>query len=342
MLRERAGRFQACHLGPTAVSSEAPIRLGTRGSALALAQSQRIADSIAARTGTPVELVTISTYGDRSSAPLETMGGVGVFVAAVREALLAGECDVIVHSLKDLPTAPHPGLTIAAIPKRVDPRDGLVARDGMTLDALPEGARVGTGSPRRRAQLRRRRGDLDIVDLRGNVDTRIARVLGGHAPDGANRPAPDLDAVVLAVAGLERLGRDDVITEHLGIAGWPTAPGQGALAVETLPAAKGALRTALQGIDHAATRACVEAEREVLRLLEAGCSAPIGAHAFIDDGMLFLAARVYSPETGEQVSSAHALYLDDSRTPGEDAAKAVVAELLAQGAAELAPLGATK
>jgi len=324
------------------VSSEAPIRLGTRGSALALAQSQRIADSIAARTGTPVELVTISTYGDRSSAPLETMGGVGVFVAAVREALLAGECDVIVHSLKDLPTAPHPGLTIAAIPKRVDPRDGLVARDGMTLDALPQGARVGTGSPRRRAQLRRRRGDLDIVDLRGNVDTRIARVLGGHAPDGAKRPAPDLDAVVLAVAGLERLGRDDVITEHLGIAGWPTAPGQGALAVETLPAAKGALRTALQGIDHAATRACVEAERGVLRLLEAGCSAPIGAHAFIDDGMLFLAARVYSPETGEQVSSAHALYLDDSRTPGDDAAKAVVAELLAQGAAELAPLGAAK
>jgi hydroxymethylbilane synthase len=324
------------------VSSEAPIRLGTRGSALALAQSQRIADSIAARTGTPVELVTISTLGDRSSAPLETLGGVGVFVAAVREALLAGECDVIVHSLKDLPTAPHPGLTIAAIPKRVDPRDGLVARDGMTLDALPEGARVGTGSPRRRAQLRRRRGDLDIVDLRGNVDTRIARVLGGHGPDGASRPAPDLDAVVLAVAGLERLGRDDVITEHLGIAGWPTAPGQGALAVETLPAAKGALRTALQGIDHAATRACVEAEREVLRLLEAGCSAPIGAHAFIDDGMLFLAARVYSPETGEQVSSAHALYLDDSRTAGEDAAKAVVEELLAQGAAELAPLGATK
>jgi hydroxymethylbilane synthase len=307
-----------------------------------VAQSQRIADSIAARTGTPVELVTISTYGDRSSAPLETMGGVGVFVAAVREALLAGECDVIVHSLKDLPTAPHPGLTIAAIPKRVDPRDGLVARDGMTLDALPGGARVGTGSPRRRAQLRRRRGDLDIVDLRGNVDTRIARVLGGHAPDGASRPAPDLDAVVLAVAGLERLGRDDVITEHLGIAGWPTAPGQGALAVETLPAAKGALRTALQGIDHAATRACVEAEREVLRLLEAGCSAPIGAHAFIDDGMLFLAARVYSPETGEQVSSAHALYLDDSRSPGEDAAKAVVEELLAQGAAELAPLGASK
>jgi hydroxymethylbilane synthase len=324
------------------VSSEAPIRLGTRGSALALAQSQRIADSIAARTGTPVELVTISTHGDRSSAPLETMGGVGVFVAAVREALLAGECDVIVHSLKDLPTAPHPGLTIAAIPKRVDPRDGLVARDGMTLDALPGGARVGTGSPRRRAQLRRRRGDLDIVDLRGNVDTRVARVLGGQAPDGTNRPTPDLDAVVLAVAGLERLGRDDVITEHLGIAGWPTAPGQGALAVETLPAAKGALRTALQGIDHAATRACVEAERAVLRLLEAGCSAPLGAHAFIDDGMLFLAARVYSPETGEQVSSAHALYLDDSRTPGEDAAKAVVAELLAQGAAELAPLGATK
>lgn len=314
----------------------APIRLGTRGSALALAQSQRVADSIAARTGSPVELVTISTLGDRSTAPLESLGGAGVFVTAVREALLAGECDVVVHSLKDLPTAPHPELAISAVPKRADARDALVARKGLTLEQLPAGARVGTGSPRRRAQLRRRRDDLEVVDLRGNVDTRIGRVLGDR--EGVEA---DLDAVVLAVAGLERLGRDDVITEHLGIAGWPTAPGQGALAVETLASVSGPLRSALQGIDHAATRTSVEAERAVLRLLEAGCSAPLGANAFIDGGMLFLAARVYS-DAGEQVSAAHALYVDDTRTPGEDAAKRVVDELLELGAADLAPLGGAR
>lgn len=318
------------------MTAEAPIRLGTRGSALALAQSQRVADSIAARTGSPVELVTISTLGDRSTAPLESLGGAGVFVTAVREALLAGECDVVVHSLKDLPTAPHPELLISAIPKRADARDALVARDDLTLEQLPPGARVGTGSPRRRAQLRRRRDDLEVVDLRGNVDTRIGRVLGDR--EGVET---DLDAVVLAVAGLERLGRDDVITEHLGIAGWPTAPGQGALAVETLASVSGPLRSALQGIDHAATRTSVEAERAVLRLLEAGCSAPLGANAFIDGGMLFLAARVYS-DAGEQVSAAHALYVDDTRTPGEDAAKRVVDELLELGAADLAPLGGAR
>lgn len=315
------------------MSAEAPIRLGTRGSALALAQSQRVADSLAARTGAPVELVTITTHGDVSTAPLASMGGAGVFVAAVREALLSGECDVVVHSLKDLPTAPHDELAVTAVPQRADARDAFIARDGLTLEALPAGARVGTGSPRRRAQLRRRRADVEVVELRGNVDTRIGRVLGAEA---------DLDAIVLAAAGLERLGRLDVITEHFGIAGWPTAPGQGALAVETRASVSGPLRSALQGIDHRATRTCVESERAVLRLLEAGCSAPLGAHAFIDDGMLFLAARVYSPETGEQVSSAHALYLDDTRTPGDDAAKRVVDELLAQGAAELAPLGGAR
>lgn len=311
----------------------AAIKLGTRGSALALAQSQRVADSLAARTGSPVELVTITTHGDTSTAPLASMGGAGVFVTAVREALLANECDVIVHSLKDLPTTPHPELVTAAVPQRADARDVLVARDGLTLDSLPAGARVGTGSPRRRAQLRHRRDDIEIVELRGNVDTRIGRVLGDE---------PDLDAVVLAAAGLERLGRDEVITEHFELAGWPTAPGQGALAIETRADVGRPLRAALQVIDHRATRVCVDAERAVLRLLEAGCSAPLGAHAFIDDGMLFLAARVYSPETGEQVSSGHALYLDDTKTPGDDAAKQVVDELLAQGAAELAPLGGAR
>ena len=323
-------------------AESAPIRLGTRGSALALAQSQRVADSIAARTGQPVELVPITTHGDTSTASLASMGGVGVFVAAVREALLAGDCDVVVHSLKDLPTTPHDGLVIAAMPKRADARDALVSRDAVTLDQLPDGAKVGTGSPRRRAQLRRRRPELEIVDLRGNVDTRIGRVLGDavSAKTGAVIDA-DLDAVVLAAAGLERIGREDVITEHLGIDGWPTAPGQGALAVETRADTRGPLRSALKSMDHTATRVAVESERAVLRLLEAGCSAPLGAHAFIDGGMLFLSARVYSPETGERVSSAHALYLEDTKTPAEDAASRVVEDLLKQGAAELAPLGGT-
>ncbi len=315
-------------------TESAPIRLGTRGSALALAQSQRVADSIAARTGSPVELVSITTQGDTSTASLANLGGTGVFVAAVREALLAGECDVVVHSLKDLPTAPHDQLVIAAMPKRADARDALVSREGLTLEALAEGARVGTGSPRRRAQLRRRRPDLEVVDLRGNVDTRIGRVLGDR--EGLDA---DLDAVVLAAAGLERIGRDDVVSELLGIDGWPTAPGQGALAVEVRADSRGALRSALQGLDHNATRVAVDAERAVLRLLEAGCAAPLGAHAFLDGGMLFLSARVYSPETGESVSSAHALYVDDTATPAVDAAQRVVDELLQQGAAELAPLG---
>lgn len=318
------------------MSAEAPIRLGTRGSALAVAQSQRVADSIAARTGTPVELVTITTHGDTSTEPLASMGGAGVFVVAVREALLTGQCDVVVHSLKDLPTAPHPDLVIAATPKRADARDAAVVSGGVALAELPAGARVGTGSPRRQAQLRRRFAELDIVELRGNVDTRLGRVLG----DKEGVPA-DLDAVILAAAGLERLGRSGVITEHLGIDGWPTAPGQGALAVETRRDVSGALRRALIDIDHAATRTSVEAERAVLRLLEAGCSAPLGAHAFIDDGMLFLAARVYS-DAGEQVSAAHALYVDDTRTPADDAAKRVVDELLALGAADLAPLGGAR
>ena len=312
---------------PPSAEDTAPIRLGTRGSALALAQSQRVADSIAARTGLEVELVTITTHGDTSPEPLASIGGAGVFVTAVREALLAGECT----------TAPHEELVIGAMPKRADARDAAVVAGGVPLAELAAGARVGTGSPRRRAQLRRRFPELEVVELRGNVDTRLARVLGDR--EGV---AADLDAVILAAAGLERLGRDDAITEHLGIDGWPTAPGQGALAVEVRRGTRGPLASALHSLDHSPTRTAVEAERAVLRLLEAGCSAPLGAHAFLDDGMLFLAARVYSPETGEQVSSAHALYVADTRTPGEDAAALVVDELLRQGAADLAPLGGAR
>ncbi|HSO01759.1 MAG TPA: hydroxymethylbilane synthase [Gaiellaceae bacterium] len=304
------------------------IRLGTRASALAMAQSQTVADSLAKASGLPVELVPITTEGDRSKQSLSTLGGTGVFAIGLREALREGRCDVVVHSLKDLPTAPAEGLVIAAIPKRADPRDAVCARDGMTLDTLPPGARIGTGSPRRAAQLRRRRPDLEVVDIRGNVDTRLGKVAAG-----------ELDAVMLAAAGLARLGRLEAVTEFCTLDGWPTAPGQGALAVETVTKPDRVVRSAVASIEHRPTRLTVTAEREVLRILEAGCAAPIGAHALIDDGLIFLSARVYSPDGTEHITSAHALYLDDDPHPAETVAANVARELLSLGAAELVPAG---
>jgi len=297
------------------------LRIGTRGSALALAQTQKIANALAAK-GAEVEIVVVKTEGDTSKESLATLGGTGVFASALRDALLAGECDVVVHSLKDLPTAPAAGLTIGAIPKRVDARDALCARDGFTLETLPEGARIGTGSPRRAAQLLARRPDVEVVDIRGNVDTRLARV------------GVDLDGVLLAAAGLERLGRAEAVTEYLSLAGWPTAPGQGALALE-VRAGEEKLVTAL---DHKPTHTIVTAERAVLAQLEAGCAAPIAAHAFIDDGLLFLDARVYAPDGSDKITSSHALYVSDSPNPAADVAGRVSAELIALGAADIAPL----
>jgi hydroxymethylbilane synthase len=281
-----------------------------------------VADALA-KSGAEVELVTITTKGDTSKASLASLGGTGVFASALRDALLDGRVDAVVHSLKDLPTATFPGLVIAAIPKREDPRDALCARDGLTLDALPAGANVGTGSPRRAAQLRSRRPDVEVVDIRGNVDTRLGKV------------STELDAVILAAAGLSRLGRSDAVTEFLAIDGWPTAPGQGAVAVEVRVGEE----KLVSGLDHRATRINVEAEREVLALLEAGCSAPVGAHAFVDDGLLFLSARVYALDGSERLTSSHALYLSDVKQPGTELATRVARELLDAGAASIAPLG---
>ena len=188
----------------TPATTTATLRLGTRASALARTQSQTVADAISAATGRSVELVTITTEGDVSAAAIPQLGGTGVFVTAIRAALLEGSIDLAVHSYKDLPTAPAPGLTLAAVPARQDPRDALVARDGLTLGELPPGSTVGTGAPRRVAQLRALGLGLEIVPIRGNVDTRVGRVAAG-----------DLDAVVLARAGLARLDRLDVITETL-------------------------------------------------------------------------------------------------------------------------------
>jgi hydroxymethylbilane synthase len=293
------------------------LKLGTRGSPLALAQATPVAAKLGA------ELVVIETDGDRSTEPLADLGGTGVFATALRTALLAGEVDVVVHSYKDLPTAPAEGLVVAAVPKRGDARDALCAADALTLDTLAVGARVGTGSPRRRAQLLARRSDLEVLEIRGNVDTRLRRV------------GDDLDAVVLAAAGLDRLDRLDAVTEFLGIDGWPTAPAQGALAVEV----RAGDEKTVAKLEHRPSRLAAEAERGVLARLEAGCSAPIGAHALLDDGLLFLTARVYSLDGIRHLTSAHALYPEDALHPADELAERVAAELLAAGAAELAPLG---
>ncbi len=266
----------------------APIRVGTRSSRLALAQAGVVAARLREATGRDAELVHVTTEGDLTRAPLATLGGTGVFVGAVRAALLREEVDVAVHSLKDLPTAPADGLTLAAVPVREDPRDAVVCRDGLTLGELPVGSTMGTGSPRRVAQLAALGLGLDLVGVRGNVDTRLGKVADGT-----------LDAVVLARAGLVRLGRADEITETLDPLQMLPAPGQGALAVECRTSDTATLAQ-VAVLDDPASRAAVRAERAVLATLEAGCSAPVGALAEIvegDDGdELWLRAVALSPD----------------------------------------------
>ena len=300
------------------------LRLGTRASALATTQSQHIADRLRDEAGVEVELVTISTQGDRDqTTPLDALGGQGVFVAALREAVASGEVDFAVHSLKDLPTAPDPRLTLAAVPTREDPRDAVVARDNLTLGELPAGATVGTGSPRRTAQLNALGLGLSIEPIRGNVDTRIGKVRNG-----------ELDAVVVALAGLKRLGRADEATELLDPLQILPAPGQGALACECR-ADDGATAEVLAVLDDAETRAAVTAERSLLAPLEAGCTAPVGALADVaigDDGdELWLRAVV------ADVSGNPSIRLSATGSPDDPAAlgEQLAAELLAEGAAAL-------
>lgn len=302
------------------------VKVGTRGSALALAQTT----ALAARFAGEIEIVEITTKGDTDRSPLSQLGGTGVFVSALRDALLDGRVDAAVHSMKDLPTAPAAGIELAAVTKREDARDALCARDGLTLAELPEGAKVGTGSPRRMAQLRVARPDLEVVDIRGNVPTRLARAQGDAA---------DLDAVVLALAGLKRLGLDDRATDILDLVDFPTAPAQGALAVE-IRDGDAAARAAVTKTDHAPTRAAVDAERRVLAGLEAGCAAPLAAHAEVADGMLFLTAIAYATDGSSRLAASHAYTLDSTK-PADlavaalDVAERAVAELLEAGAADL-------
>lgn len=258
------------------------IRIATRRSALATAQARLVGAALQRTTGRPYELVGVTTAGDRSSGPIEDLPTTGVFVAAVRQAVAAGQAELAVHSMKDLPTAPWPGLRLAAVPVREDARDALCSRDGRALADLPAGSTVATGSPRRLAQLRHLRPDLRYQPIRGNVDTRLGRVADGT-----------VDAVVLAVAGLNRLGRADAISQALPLTMSLPAPGQGALALETHEELDDeGLLAALAAADDHATRATVAAERSLLAVLEAGCTAPVGAHAVIDGTELCLTAVV--------------------------------------------------
>jgi hydroxymethylbilane synthase len=316
----------------TAATVAATLRLGTRGSELARTQSQAVADAITATTGAPVELVHIVTEGDRSSAAIAQLGGTGVFVAAIRRALVEGSIDLAVHSYKDLPTMPEPGLLIAAVPGREDPRDALVARDGLTLGELPPGARIGTGAPRRVAQLRALGLGLDVVPIRGNVDTRLRRVVG-LGGDGA-----DLDAVVLARAGLSRLGRLDAVTETLDPLQVLSAPAQGALAVECRTS-DARTRELLSRLEDTPARACVVAERSALAALEAGCSAPVAAYAEVAEGEsgpeLFLRASVTAIDGSDAVRGSATGPLGDAAALG----RSLAAELLDRGAAALMAVG---
>jgi len=270
------------------VKAESPLRLGSRRSPMAVAQSGGVARLITQRTGRQVEVVGVTTFGDVSRENLAQIGGTGVFVSALRDSLLRGEVDFAVHSLKDLPTAAPLGITLGAVPARDDPRDALVGRDGAKLADLPAGARIGTGSPRRAAQLALLRSDVTCVPIRGNAGTRLAKVSDG-----------ELDAVVLAYAGLVRIGQTDLVTEIFEPEDMIPLPGQGALAVECR-ADDTELIELLATIDHAATHAAVTAERSLLAALEAGCSAPVGGYAAFSGTRLRLDAIVLGTAAAPQ------------------------------------------
>jgi hydroxymethylbilane synthase len=308
-------------------ASRPVVRVGTRRSLLATTQAGHVAELIRTVLDREVELVEVTTEGDRSQSvgtPLAAAGGAGVFVGALRDALLRGDVDVAVHSLKDLPTYPQEGIALAAVPAREDPRDVVVARDGLTLGELPAGSRVGTGSPRRVAQLAALGLGLEISGIRGNVDTRIGKVRSG-----------EYDAVLLARAGLARIGRLDEVTEVLDPLQMLPAPGQGALGIECR-VDDTELVADLARLEDAHARAAVEAERAVLATLEGGCSAPIGALAEVVEGEdgdeMWVRAVALSPDGALTVRRSA------TGTPADAVGVGVrlANEMLADGAAGLA------
>jgi hydroxymethylbilane synthase len=296
------------------VNSQA-LRLGTRKSQMAMTQAGHVAELITQRTGTSVELVGLTSFGDITRVNLPEIGGTGVFVSTLREALLGGDVDLAVHSLKDLPTAAVPGIALAAVPSRDDPRDALVARDGAKLADLPPGALIGTGSPRRAAQLLLLRPDVRPVPIRGNADTRLKKVFTG-----------EVDAVVLACSGLARLDELDRVSQVFEPDEMLPAPGQGALAVECLAGNTG-LVSLLAQVDDPGSRAAVTAERTVLAELQAGCSAPLGAYA-AGTGVMHLTAIVVAEDGGTAVHASRS----GPPSRAEELGRDVAAELLRLGA----------
>lgn len=301
------------------------LKVGTRGSTLATTQAGHVRDALIA-AGYPAELVIVRTRGDVVMAPVERIG-VGVFTLELRAALERGDCDIAVHSYKDLPTAPDDRFAPIAVPPRVDPSDVLIARDGLTMDTLPEGARVGTSAPRRRSQLAALRPDLDLHPLRGNIDTRMGYVTSG-----------DLDAVVLAAAGLDRTGVGERATHRFGIDEMLPAPAQGALAVECRADDTEAAE-ALTVVDHLPSRVRITAERTLLRDLEAGCTAPVGARGELEEGELTLHAVVAAHDGSTvlrtQGTTATADHPDGPIAAAEELGRRLAAELLDRGARDL-------
>ncbi|QGU02952.1 Porphobilinogen deaminase [Corynebacterium kalinowskii] len=292
------------------------LKIGTRGSKLATTQAGHMRDALIA-AGYPAELTIITTPGDVNMSPVERIG-VGVFTQALRDAMEAGECDIAVHSFKDLPTAPDERFHLV-VPKRAVAFDCLISRDGLTLQELPEGAKVGTSAPRRVSQLRLQRPDLDIQPLRGNIDTRMGKVTSG-----------ELDAVILAAAGLDRIGVLERASQVFDADVLLPAPAQGALAVECR-AVDADIVAAINTLADPQAAAEAAAERQVLRTLEAGCTAPVAAHATVTDGQLELIAGVFAVDGSAHLRETLTGPMDQGRALGEQLAQ----RLLEQGAAAL-------
>jgi hydroxymethylbilane synthase len=301
------------------------LRIGTRGSSLALWQANHIAESLARLHGVETEILRIRTSGDRlQSASVAQVneaigaeGGKGIFIKEIEDALLSGAVDLAVHSMKDVPTETPAGLAFAAITRREDPRDCLISREGLTLEKLAQGARVGTSSLRRQAQLRHHRPDLDVVELRGNVDTRIRKLESG-----------EFDAIVLAMAGVTRLGAKDKVTQIFDEDLMLPAVGQGALGIETR-ADDAQTSRFVAALDHEETRACITAERALLRELQGGCQVPLGAWGRMRSGELHLEAAVFS------AAGTEAVRFDEAGAPAEAEAIGIrLAQVLIQAGAD--------
>lgn len=294
------------------------LRIGTRASALARWQANWIADRLSGM-GQEVEIIHIATKGDVSSQPLGMIGGQGLFTKEIQRALLDNEIDVAVHSLKDLPTLPVDGLQLAAVPQRENVGDVLVSAGTSSVESLPDGARIGTGSARRRAQLLFARNDLRVLDIRGNVDTRLQKLDDGQ-----------YDAIVLAEAGMRRLGLEQRITHVIPKQLMLPAVGQGALGIEARSNDRDILGI-LAGLNHAASHAAVLAERAMLATLEAGCLAPVGVWARVIDDQLTMDGIVLASDGSQRMATQVEGPTDQAVEVGRQAAQ----ELLAQGAADL-------